>query len=141
MPALTESPDTPYLLDTSAMLTFIEDEDGSDRVEEVLRGAGALLPWPVLLETYYISLQEEGRAEADRRYALIRQLKAEILWDMDEPILLTAARLKAEHHLSLADAIVAAFAIQHKAVLIHKDPEFEALAGLLPMEALPYKSA
>jgi predicted nucleic acid-binding protein len=130
----------PYLLDTSALLTLIEDEAGSDRVEEVLKSAAILLPWPVLMETYYITLQEKGRAEADRRYALLRQLRAEILWSMDEPILLTAARLKAEHHVSLADAVVAAFAIRNKAVLIHKDPEFEALTGLLPMEALPYKA-
>jgi predicted nucleic acid-binding protein len=129
-----------YLLDTSALLTFIEDEPGSDRVEEVLKDAAILLPWPVLMETYYITLQEKGRAEADRRYALLRQLRAEILWTMDEPILLTAARLKAEHHVSLADAVVAAFAIRNNAVLIHKDPEFDALAGLLPMEALPYKA-
>jgi predicted nucleic acid-binding protein len=140
MPPLTESKDNVYLLDTSALLTFIADEDGSGRVEEVLRRVGTLLPWPVLMETYYISLREEGRAEADRRYALIRHLEAQILWDMNEQILLIAARLKAEHHVSLADAIVAAYAIQHKAVLIHKDPEFEALTGLLPMEALPYKS-
>jgi predicted nucleic acid-binding protein len=140
MPPLTESKDNVYLLDTSALLTFIADEDGSGRVEEVLRRVGTLLPWPVLMETYYISLREEGRAEADRRYALIRHLEAEILWDLNEQILLIAARLKAEHHVSLADAIVAAYAIQHKAVLIHKDPEFEALTGLLPMEALPYKS-
>ena len=132
--------ETLYLLDTSALLTFIEDEDGSDRVEELLKGTHILLPWPVLMETYYITLQKKGRAEADRRYALIRQLKADILWTMDEPILLTAARLKAEHHVSLADAVVAAFAIRNNAVLIHKDPAFEALAGLLPMEALPYKS-
>jgi predicted nucleic acid-binding protein len=136
-PTATE---TLYLLDTSALLTFIEDEDGSDRVEELLKGTGILLPWPVLMETYYITLQKKGRAEADRRYALIRQLQADILWTMDEPILLTAARLKAEHHVSLADAVVAAFAIRNNAVLIHKDPGFEALAGLLPMEALPYKS-
>ena len=64
---------------------------------------------------------------------------ASIRWDINEQILLTAARLKAEHHVSLAYAIVAAYAIQHKAILIHKDPEFEALAGLLPMETLPYK--
>jgi len=133
------APRGPYLLDTSALLTFIEDEPGSDRVEEVLKAAAILLPWPVLMETYYITLQEKGRAEADRRYALLRQLKAEILWAMDEPILLTAARLKAEHHVSLADAVVAAFAIRNNAVLIHKDPEFDALAGLLAMEALPYK--
>lgn len=139
MPTSTGLTDTLYLLDTSALLTFIEDEDGSDRVEEILRGADILLPWPVLMETYYITLQKKGRAEADRRYALIRQLKADILWEMDEPILLTAARLKAEHHVSLADAVIAAFALQHHAVLIHKDPEFEAFAGFLPMEALPYK--
>jgi predicted nucleic acid-binding protein len=136
-PTVTE---TLYLLDTSALQTFIEDEDGSDRVEELLKGTRILLPWPVLMETYYITLQKKGRAEADRRYALIRQLQADILWAMDEPILLTAARLKAEHHVSLADAVVAAFAIRNNAVLIHKDPEFEALTGLLPMEALPYKS-
>jgi predicted nucleic acid-binding protein len=140
MSILTGLMDSLYLLDTSALLTFIEDEDGSDRVEEILRGAGILLPWPVLMETYYITLQKKGRAEADRRYALIRQLKAEILWEMDEPILLTAARLKAEHHISLADAVIAAFALQHHAILIHKDPEFEALTGFLPMEALPYKA-
>jgi predicted nucleic acid-binding protein len=140
MSILTGLTDSLYLLDTSALLTFIEDEDGSDRVEEILRGAGILLPWPVLMETYYITLQKKGRAEADRRYALIRQLKAEILWEMDEPILLTAARLKAEHHISLADAVIAAFALQHHAILIHKDPEFEALTGFLPMEALPYKA-
>jgi predicted nucleic acid-binding protein len=130
----------PYLLDTSALLTLIEDEAGSDRVEEVLKAASILLPWAVLMEIYYITLQEKGRAEADRRYALLRQLRAEILWAMDEPILLTAARLKAEHHVSLADAVVAAFAIRNNAVLIHKDPEFDALAGLLAMEALPYKA-
>jgi predicted nucleic acid-binding protein len=134
------APSALYLFDTSALLTFIEDEPGSDRVEEVLKNAAILLPWPVLMEIYYITLQEKGRAEADRRYALIRQLRAEILWAMDEPILLTAARLKAEHHVSLADAVVAAFAIRNNAVLIHKDPEFDALAGLLPMEALPYKA-
>jgi predicted nucleic acid-binding protein len=134
------APRGPYLLDTSALLTLIEDEPGSDRVEEVLKAASILLPWPVLMETYYITLQEKGRAEADRRYALLRQLRVEILWAMDEPILLTAARLKAEHHVSLADAVVAAFAIRNNAVLIHKDPEFDALAGLLAMEAIPYKA-
>ena len=45
------------------------------------------------------------------------------------------------HHLSLADAIIAAFAIQQGAILLHKDPEFEALTGQVSLEALPYKGA
>jgi len=130
-----------FLLDTSALLAFIEDEEGADRVEEVFEGEKALLPWPVLLEVYYVTLQERGQAEADHRYALIKQLRAEILWEMNEPIMLTAGHIKATHHVSLADAMIAAFAIRQGAVLMHKDPEFDALATLLPMEALPYKSS
>jgi len=131
----------PWLLDTSALLSFIEDETGADRVEQALKQPTTLVPWPVLLETHYISLQEEGQAEADRRIALIKQLKVEILWGVDESTLLTASKLKAEHRVSLADAIIAAFAIRRGAVLMHKDPEFDALTGLLPMEALPYKAS
>ena len=70
---------------------------------------------------------------------MIKQLNVKILWDMDESTLLTAAKLKTTHRISLADAIIAAFAIRRGAVLMHKDPEFAAFAGLLPMEALPFK--
>lgn len=130
----------PWLLDTSALLSFIEDEAGAERVESALTEPTTIIPWPVLLETHYISLQEDGQAEADRRIALIKQLQVEIPWGTDESTLLTASRLKAEHRVSLADAIIAAFAIRRGAVLLHKDPEFDALAGLLPMGALPYKA-
>lgn len=137
--SIMEVESNPYLLDTSALMTFIEDEEGADRVEHALKQPTTFLPWPVLLETCYITIQEEGQAEADRRIALIKQLNVKILWDMDESTLLTAARLKAEHRVSLADAIIAAFAVRKDAVLMHKDPEFDALIGMLPMEALPYK--
>jgi predicted nucleic acid-binding protein len=128
------------LLDTSAILTFIGDEPGADRVEEALRDATTIVPWPVLLETHSISLREAGPAEADRRVALLKRLAVTIVWGMDEATVLTAARLKADHRLSLADAMIAAFAMRAGAVLLHKDPEFDSLAGLLPMEPLPYKS-
>ena len=130
-----------YLLDSSALLTLIEDEAGADRVEQVLLHAEVTLPWLVLLEISYITQQEQGETEADRRYAMIKQLPATILWDMDEPTLLMAVRLKAIHRLSLADAIIAAFAIQYDAVLLHKDPEFEALGAQVSLEALPYKES
>jgi len=63
-----------------------------------------------------------------------------IMWDANEPLLLTAAHLKANHRVSFADAIVAATAIHQKAILLHKDPEYESLHGQLEMEALPYKT-
>jgi predicted nucleic acid-binding protein len=129
-----------YVLDTSAVMTLIEDEEGADRIDQILRTEQVWIPWLVLLEVNYITRQENGEAEADRRYALMKQLQVTISWEADEPTLLTAARIKAKYRLSLADAIIAAFAIQVKATLVHKDPEFEPLADLLSLEALPYKA-
>jgi len=128
-----------YLLDTSAVLTFLEDEDGADRVEVILRQEQIVLPYCVLLEAYYITLQEQAEDVADKRYALLKHLPATILWEMDEPTLLTAGRFKAQHRLSLADAIIAAFALRQDAILVHKDPEFEALMGTVEQEILSYK--
>jgi len=130
-----------YLLDTSAILTLLEDEEGADRVETLLREGEVLLPFLVLLEAYYITLQEQPEDIAGQRYALMKQLPATFLWSVDEPVLLTAARFKARYRLSLADSLIAAFAFQHKAILVHKDPEFEALAGLIRQEALPSKGS
>lgn len=130
---------SPYLLDTSAILTFLEDEDGAQRVETLLRHEKILLPFLTLLETYYITLQEQPVDVADKRYALLKQLPATILWDVDEPTLLTAGRLKASYRLSLADALIAALAIRHEAVLVHKDPEISVLSDLVQLETLPYK--
>lgn len=130
-----------FLLDSSALLTLIEDELGAERVEQVLRSSQTLLPWVAVLEVVYITRQERGEAEADRRYALIKQLPSRIIWGADEPVLLTAARFKAAYRLSLADAIMAAFAVHADAVLLHKDPELAALDGQVALEALPFKAA
>jgi predicted nucleic acid-binding protein len=45
----------------------------------------------------------------------------------------------ASFHLSFADAIIAAVARLHEAVLVHKDPEFETLADEISLLNLPYK--
>lgn len=128
-----------YLLDTSALIALIEDEAGADRVEQIITEGRAILPWPVLLEIFYITSREHGQAEADRRYAMTSRLNVQILWRIEEPVLLTAGRLKAEYRISLADALIAAFAQRTDATLVHKDPEYEVLAGVVDMERLPSK--
>ena len=129
-----------FVLDTSALLAWIGGEPGSDRVRALLRGAEeVLLPWPVLLEAYYVTARASGEAKALQRYAAIGQLPVTHLDAMDEPLLLAAARLKARYPISLADALIAAHAREWDAVLVHKDPEYEALAGEIALEALPMK--
>ncbi len=129
-----------YLLDTSAVLTLLEDEEGAERVETLLRNEQILLPFLVLLETYYITLQAHTEDVADQRYALLKQLPVTFLSNIDEPTLLTAARFKARFRISLADTLIAAFAVRQEAILVHKDPELEVLAETVQQEILPYKT-
>jgi predicted nucleic acid-binding protein len=131
----------PILLDTSALLTLIEDEAGAARVEQVLRAGAAIIVWTSLLEVVCVTQRERGVPEAERRYALLKVLPVTLLWSIDEPILLIAARFKAGYRVSFADAIIAAYAAYYQAVLLHKDPQFEALASEIDIEALPYKAA
>jgi ribonuclease VapC len=130
---------TSYVLDASALLALIEDETGAARVEAILRKESFALPWVGLLEVRYITLLERDAEEADRRLALLTQSGGEVLWQVDPSILRVASEFKAEHSVSFADALTAAYAATRGATLVHKDPEFETLRGKLELEALPYK--
>ena len=129
-----------YVPDTSAIVALVENEDGAGRVEEILRSGAVILPFPVPLEVYYITVQEGGEARGNARYAMLKALPVTHLNEIDEPTLLTAGRFKAFFQLSLADALIAAFAARNDAVLVHKDPKYEPLRGLVRQEVLPYKS-
>ena len=127
------------MLDTSALMAFIEREEGSERVRDILLSKSIIIPWLSLLEIVYISQCELGEEEALTRYALLKKLDAKIIWDADEALLLNAARIKSTHSLSLADSVIAAITTQHNAILLHKDPEYNQLQGVVDMEILPYK--
>lgn len=126
-----------FILDASALMTFIEQEDGAERVKDVLTHESIIIPWIAILEVVYISHRELGEEEAMTRYALLKKLDAKVIWEADESILITASRFKASNKMSLADSIIAAFALLNSATLLHKDPEFEALQGQVVMELLP----
>jgi len=127
----------PFLLDTSPWLALLEGEAGADEVERILREERVILPFLVLLEVYYVSFREGGEEAADRRYALMKSLDLELVWEVDEPTLLTAGRFKALYKLSLADALIAAFAKTRKATLVHRNPEYEPLRGEVGRLVLP----
>jgi predicted nucleic acid-binding protein len=131
-----------YLLDTSALLTLRGDEAGAERVAAILSeaSAGAVVChgcFMSLMEVFYRVWKNEGEAAGRSAYAVC--LKLPIIWLHESPALLErAASIKARHPLSLADAWIAASALQLDATLVHKDPEFENLPDLLE-ERLPYK--
>ena len=130
-----------YLLDTSAWFTLMEDEEGADEVEKILRNGRILLPFIVLLEVYYISFREKGEEAAYKRYALLMSLGTEVIWEIDEPTLFIAGRFKSNFKISLADAIIASMAKRNGAILVHKDPEYIALDVEVRQIALQYKES
>lgn len=140
---MSESNGETYILDTSAILTFVEDEDGSDVVNELLVKAekGEIricLAFVSITEVFYITLQERDEAEAQRRIELIQSLAIQIE-ESNEDINLRAGHFKAHNHLSLADAYIAAVCVLNNGMLVHKDPEFEKLAPMIREYRLPYK--
>ncbi len=130
-----------YVLDTSALLALRDNEPGANRVAELLLAAndGAAdvqACFMSLMEVMYRVWKDEGEASGRAAYAQCQALP--IIWVHESAELLeAAARLKALHPMSL-DAWIAATALQCNATLVHKDPEFEPVSGLLE-ERLPYK--
>ena len=132
-----------FLLDTSAILALTDQEEGFEQVETLLdRAAAGDVEVAVcamsLMELFYITLQEEGEDHAARLVALVKAWPVRWIYP-DERVLLFAGRLKAFHHLSFADALIAGTAKLDGSVLVHKDPEFEAVAEEIPLLGLPYK--
>ena len=132
-----------YLLDTSAILTLWNDEEGADDVESMLKQAESgraviYASFMTYMEAYYRVYRVEGLESAKSIYAEIKSLPIYKL-DPDERILLRAGAIKANYRLSIADAWIVASAIEVSASLVHKDAEYEQLKDIVSMIILPYK--
>jgi len=140
---LAENKKDVFILDTSALLAYIEDEDGAEYTEELLIKAERneiiiFIAFVSLTEIMYITLQEKDEDTAQARVALIKSLFCTIE-ESSENLNFAAARLKAKDRISLADAYIAALCQDRIGVLVHKDPEFEKLSPFINQHKLPYK--
>ena len=119
------------LLDTSAILAFLCAEEGAADVEKLLRAAArgnltAYASFATVAELFSAAMKRAGRERAEYYLSVVKAWP--VTWvQSDEDLCVSAGALKSSHKMSLADAFIAATAIRHGAVLVHKDPEFEAL--------------
>ena len=135
--------DTVYVIDTSAWLALIEDEEGADLVQNVLERAGSgtvqiFVSFMSFMEVFYITLQDCDIEEAQTRVRLMESLPITRV-ESTPAISIGAAKLKSKYHISVADAWIAALARERNATLVHKDPEFEQIRDELQVLKLPYK--
>jgi predicted nucleic acid-binding protein len=132
-----------YILDTSALLTFIEDEEGADIVDNLLieaeKGNVAIyVSFISLTEVFYITKKERGEQAALERVKLIQSLAINVQ-ESDESLNILAGGFKANYRISLADSFIAALCQYHRGIMVHKDPEMEQLAKAMQELRLPYK--
>ncbi len=120
-----------YVLDSFAVLAYLGNEEGADKVEEFIDKAEKgeirlFMNYVNLGEVYYIVAREFGTAKANEAVAIVKRLPIEFV-EVNESLALTAGRIKAMHSLSYADAFVIATAIDKKGVIVTGDKEFEGV--------------
>lgn len=132
-----------FVLDSYALIGYLENESFSDRIQHVLfqakKGASRLYFHAIHLgEVYYITLREQGQSLADLAYSRIKGLPVKVIDRIDEELLLAAAGLKASHPISYADSFAAALALLNNCPLLTGDPEFRSLEkqGIISIEWL-----
>ena len=133
MPGAGKLPGQSFVLDSHALIAFLEGEVGSKIVEALLEQAlenGCALYMSIvnLGEVIYITERERGLAKAQQVLARIDELPI-IVVDADRRCALAAAHIKAHWPIAYADCYAAALCQVTDAVLVTGDPEF------VPLEA------
>ena len=129
-----------YILDSWAVLAYLEEDSGAERVEAILREAEkeacqAYLSLINLGEVLYITEREQGLVKAQAALAAIDQWPVEIL-PIERETVLEAAHFKAQYPLAYADAFALAAAQSLDGIVVTGDPEFKAVEDLVQVEWL-----
>jgi predicted nucleic acid-binding protein len=132
-----------YVLDSFALLAYLQGEAGMPRVRTVLEDAEArrsvaYLSLINLGEVLYITEREQGLEQAQRALGAVEQSPLEIV-AVERTTVLAAAHIKARFPVSYADAFAVVTAQDQGAVILTGAPEFESIAdaGLVAVEWLP----
>lgn len=120
-----------YVLDTHALISYAEGESGAKHVAEIFKKSMdgnaevylCVINWG---EMYYIALREGGIDRAELYRNTFAKYPITIV-EANKELTLVAAKFKAFHKMSYADAFSAGLAKLKKAELITGDKEFKSI--------------
>lgn len=130
MPARSES-----LLDSFALLAFLNREDGFEKVRSLLKAAersrGSVLMNEINVgEVYYVTAKHRAVERAEEFLRRLETLPIQLVSNGLSDVL-EAARIKARFPISYADAFAVATAIRRRAVIVTGDREFAQVEHLV----------
>ena len=120
-----------FVLDSYAMLAYFRNEEGREKVEQLLNEAAAdkhelYMTCINVGEVFYMAYRKDGANKAAIVWQALQQFPIHII-DVDMAVTFKAANLKAGNKLSFADCFAAVLTITKKATLITGDKEFHCL--------------
>ena len=132
-----------YVLDSFAVLAYLEGELSADRVRVILQEAYAgrcqvFMSIINLGEVLYITEREQGLTKAQTALAAIEQLPIKIL-PATQQVVFASAHIKAQYRISYADAFAIAAAQEHGGAVVTGDPEFKQVKDSVRIEWLVAK--
>ena len=129
-----------HLLDSSAFFAFFFDEPGRQRAEELLREPMVEAGLSVLTSVeLWARLKAEGHDEAFEQEWEDHLPLFERIVSVDFSLCLKAIELRraTTARLPTIDSLIAAAAVKHDAVLVHRDPHYKSIPRhLLKQELL-----
>ena len=129
------------LLDSYALLAYLNQEDGFEKVRNVLANAQES-SLPVLMnelnvgETYYILYRKRGHEQAEYFLDTVLAGLPISMISNDFSAVISASKIKARHALSLADCFAVATAQRENAVILTGDPEFKNVEKFVEIDWL-----
>ena len=119
------------VFDSFAMLALFREEKGHDEVSNLLTeiSMGERKGFMCVVnvgEIYYITVRKQDEKKGQLALSSLMQFPLTFV-EADYELSIAAAKLKAKHKLSYADAFAAVLSISKKATLITGDKEFKHL--------------
>lgn len=116
------------LVDSCGWLEVFTDGPAADAYAGLLsRPEELLVPTVVLYEVYKFLARTAGEETALRCSGFLQQAR---VVPLDAPLALEAADVSTKHRLAMADAVVYATALRHRAELATSDADLEGLPGV-----------
>nr|VFJ44125.1 MAG: ribonuclease VapC [Candidatus Kentron sp. FM]VFJ44531.1 MAG: ribonuclease VapC [Candidatus Kentron sp. FM]VFK05994.1 MAG: ribonuclease VapC [Candidatus Kentron sp. FM] len=141
---------TEYVFDTSALIAYLQDEEGAETIAGLLGKAldgevRIFISTITALEVFSVSVKTRGKAVAEERLELMEDLPL-----IEEPLVPDLRRIIGEMQFSIingitaikrldfADSCIAGLARSKNAVLVHRDRHFKSVENEIEQLPLPY---
>jgi predicted nucleic acid-binding protein len=116
------------VVDSSGWLEYFADGPNAANFAKPIQSIGSLIvPSLSLFEVFKRVMTQRGEDVALEAVAIMRQGR---VIPLDDALALEAARLSVQHRVPMADSIILATALAHRATLWTQDADFENIPGV-----------